>query len=304
MKRILLAATVTKTELETKLRYPVAVSPKLDGIRVVIHPELGPVTRKLKPVPNVHMREILAKLPKGYDGEVITLAGNVDNEGITTWKEKPFNSIQSDVMSRSGTPRFRYYVFDCCTLNMPFTERMATIHTWTIQGHIDMEVVYLEQEIVHNAEVLALVLEEHASQGYEGSIIRDPNGRYKQGRSTLKEGIMVKYKEWEDAEGTIIGFKELRKNANELTRDELGYAKRSSHKDGKIPMGTLGAVILSTPWGELDVGSGFDSTQRSIIWNTRDAHLGRVVTFKFQPFGMKDKPRFPIWKGFRPELED
>jgi len=38
------------------LDYPLYVSPKLDGIRCLIHPELGPVSRKFKPIPNDHIR--------------------------------------------------------------------------------------------------------------------------------------------------------------------------------------------------------------------------------------------------------
>jgi DNA ligase-1 len=156
--------------------------------------------------------------------------------------------------------------------------------------------------------------------GYEGTMLRNPHGPYKSGRSTLPQGWLVKYKEWLDAEGSIIGFEERMHNANDDVKDNFGYAKRSSAKQGMEPMGTLGALLLDTEWGELSVGSGLDDALRQNIWNRNmvehireddmgdswvirgsQPDLNRVVTFKYQPFGMKDKPRFPIFKHFREE---
>ena len=148
-------------------------------------------------------------------------------------------------------------------------------------------------------------------------MIRDPQGPYKGGRSTLNQGWLIKYKEWLDAEGTVVGFEERMHNTNEDQKDNFGHAKRSSHKDGKVPMGTLGALLLDTAWGQLSVGTGFDDALRQDIWERncviakgegdhvefivrgKQPDINRVVTFKYQPFGMQDKPRFPIFKHFR-----
>lgn len=101
------------------------------------------------------------------------------------------------------------------------------------------------------------------------------------------------------AEGTIIGFTELMHNANEDLGDAFGRAKRSSNKDGMIPGDTLGALILMTEWGVLDVGVGFSMKQRDDIWNDKAGHLGLSATFKYQKEGMQDLPRFPVYKGIR-----
>ncbi|KKL60017.1 hypothetical protein LCGC14_2209470, partial [marine sediment metagenome] len=58
IERPMLAATVAYDDLE-KVEWPVLCSPKIDGIRCLIHPELGPVTRSFKPLPNEHVRERL-----------------------------------------------------------------------------------------------------------------------------------------------------------------------------------------------------------------------------------------------------
>ena len=62
----LLAYTVSDL---AAVRFPVLASPKLDGVRCVIRDGVA-MTRTLKPIPNRHVRAMLAHLPD-LDGELI-----------------------------------------------------------------------------------------------------------------------------------------------------------------------------------------------------------------------------------------
>ncbi len=288
--------------------WPVLGSPKIDGIRCLIHPELGPVTMSFKPVPNKYIRESLARMCKGtnFDGELTTL-------NPETMETLPFNQIQSQVMSHGGKPHYLYRVFDCFrNPEAPFSMRHheARIVVQNIQDHLHVDIV--EHECIASAETFREYANACIVGGYEGAMIRSLDGPYKSGRSTLRQGWLLKYKEWEDDEGTVIGFYELMHNSNEDVRDVFDHAKRSSAKAGMLPMGTLGGLILKTKWGELRVGSGFDAAQRQELWNRRGVNIlglspedlskgvvGRTVTFKYQAHGMQNKPRFPIFKSFR-----
>ena len=315
IKKPMLSATAHLSDLDT-LEYPILVSPKLDGIRCLMHPDLGPVTRSFKPVPNVHIYTTLNDLYGGemLDGELIA----VDNSG----EPLTFNETQSCVMTRGGRPHFIYAVFDCFKEpDLPFAERFADANSIvnTIgTGYVEM----VKHMIVKDVEDFEEYAKETLELGFEGTMIRSPEGPYKSGRSTLKQGWLVKYKEWLDAEGSIIGFEERMHNANDDIKDNFGYAKRTSHKDGMVPMGTLGALILDTEWGTLRVGTGFDDSLRQDIWDRNmvkdlgeqddgshefiirgsQPQLGQQVTFKYQPFGMQNKPRFPVFLHFR-EIE-
>ena len=275
------------------IQYPVLASPKLDGIRCLIHPVLGPVSRKFKPIPNVHIRRMLNMLggaAVGLDGELVTL-----NEDGTV---RTFNEIQGDVMRKDGEPRFRFEVFDC--FRNPgtwFNQRYAMAGQLCRQ--LPDDVMLVEHVMLRTPEELRQYDLANIEAGYEGTMTRDPNGAYKQGRSTLKQGWLLKLKQFADAEGVVVGFEERMHNANTQTRDEVGAAKRSTAKAGLVPSGTLGALVLDTDWGELRVGTGFDDSLRAAVWSKRDAYLGALVTFKYQPSGMQDVPRFPVFKGFR-----
>lgn len=309
--RPMLAATVTYEEL-SEIEWPVLCSPKVDGIRCMIHPSLGPVTRSFKSLPNAYTRERLEwEIGHSYlDGELIA----VGKDGNAL----PFNATQSAMMSHSGRPAFKFMVFD--SFERPDWD-FATRHQharYMVKRWGYKHVKILKHEMVHNLEGFCKFTDRCIAAGFEGSIIRAPAGIYKNGRSTRKQGWLLKYKEWADAEGTIIGFVELMHNSNPDVRDKFDLAKRSSAKDGMVPMNTLGALIIDTEWGQLSIGSGFDQATRQAIWNRNqplDQHgnviedytacditlpdIGRTITFKYQPHGMQDLPRFPIFMHFR-----
>ena len=98
MLKPMLCATVTDI---SKLRYPYLASPKLDGIRCLIHNGTA-VSRNLKPIRNKYIASCLKGLPP-LDGELIV--------GDPTAPDC-FNRTSSGVMSADGEPDFKYYVFD------------------------------------------------------------------------------------------------------------------------------------------------------------------------------------------------
>ena len=54
----------------SKLKFPVLVSKKLDGVRASMQGGIL-LSRSLKPIPNVHVQEMFKGLPEGLDGELI-----------------------------------------------------------------------------------------------------------------------------------------------------------------------------------------------------------------------------------------
>lgn len=141
--------------------------------------------------------------------------------------------------------------------------------------------------------------------GFEGVMIRQPDGKYKCGRSTLKEQILLKLKRFLDAEARVIGFEEKMHNDNKQEKDEFGLSKRSSKKDGLQPANTLGSLIVEdlNSGVKFGIGSGFDDVLKKEIWTNRGKYLNKLVKYKYQSVGQKDAPRFPVFLGFRSELD-
>ena len=287
----LLAYTIEDNDI-LSLKYPVAVTPKLDGIRAVVVDGVC-YSRSMKPIRSKAVQELFGKPEyNGYDGELLY--------GIPT-AEDCFNKSTSFVMSENipegmDKKNIIFYVFDKFDADGGYRERIESV-----QKQYGCQVKILRPDLIFSNEELNEYEQRCLNVGYEGVMVRDPNGRYKQGRSTLKEGIIGKLKRFSDSEAVVIGFEEKMHNQNEAKVNELGYTERSSAKDGLVGAGTLGSLIVHDIKSgvEFSIGSGFNDEQRQHIWDNRDRFLGELVKYKHFAVGAIDKPRFPIFQGIR-----
>lgn len=168
------------------------------------------------------------------------------------------------------------------------------------------------------------------SQGYEGSIFRDPYGMYKSGRCSNKVtkknkgNTYLRLKQFVDFEVEVVNLIEAMENTNEKKTNELGRSERSSHQENMVPKGMVGMIkgrvladveylgkICMVKDQIIDIGPGeMNHNDREGYWrafveghtvNGYDNIVGQIGTVKFFPHGQKDKPRFPTWKNLRSE---
>ncbi len=292
----MLAATLSEDDL-LLLKYPLIIQQKIDGIRCCIV-EGKALSRKLKPIPNNFIRN---KLESSLSKNVVLFDGELIIEG------KTFNEIQSAIMSEEGEPDFKYIVFDFLEKwdnTFGYKDRIS-IFPFPFLGLPFIEI--LNSHMVNNLEEL-LEWEKYILQDkYEGIILRDPNSFYKFGRSTIREQSLMKFKRFSDSEAVILYSNQLQVNTNEPTLDNLGYTEHSSHKANLINSNMLGSWTVkdinvnSKFYGvTFNIGSGFNLEQRKLFW--KESQIGKIVTYKFQLHGSKNKPRIPIFLGFRKDI--
>jgi DNA ligase-1 len=274
----------------SKVQYPAYCTPKIDGIRCLIV-DGYPVSRSLKLIPNKHIQKTLRSLPEGLDGELM-LKGN-----------KPFNEVSSAMMRIEGEPDFQYWVFDQIR-DEKYLERIQIVEEMLETGALPACVIVLTPVEILNEENLLKFETDCLVQNYEGVMIRN-NGPYKFGRSSVNQGFLLKLKRFHDGEAEILDFLEQMENTNEKTRDNLGHGVRSSHKDGMVPKDTLGALLVrDLKTGiKFKIGTGFDDNLRAHIWFNCKEYADRIVKYKSQACGAKEKPRFPVFLGFRDERD-
>jgi len=278
----------SKTPPLEDIEYPVLASPKLDGIRCLIV-DGEPMTRSMKPIPNKYIRDMLIKLKlPDLDGELMT-SGD-------------FNNVQSGIMSTHGEPDFVYHVFDLHSSHKVFADRYYDL-CQAVQKMGNKLIQIVIHHPVRGEVQLQNYWDKWIEQGYEGGMVRSVNGPYKQGRSTLKQGYLIKLKKWTDQEGEIVGFEELKRNENEAFEGELGQTKRSQEQAGMVGADTLGCLVLRAVINgeetEVRVGSGLDDATRHKIWTNKQYYMGKQVTFKYQELTKYGHPRFPIFMRFR-----
>jgi len=278
------------------LDYPVLVQPKLDGIRAVVKGGRL-LSRTLKPIPNASIRAVLEQPQfEGLDGELIVGDPTADD---------CYRRTCSFVMAEDKTDEeWTFYVFDKHDSDAPVEIRIdSVVRTFGATApvkHPNIETIMTSPAL--SAEALAAVEASCIAHGYEGVIIRTLGSAYKFGRSG-KRGPLLKLKRYIDYEAEVVGVVEELHNGNEARTNELGRTERSSHAENKTGKGTLGALIVRAINGphegvEFKVGTGFTAEQRADLWYAEDC-IGRVVKIKSFPVGTKDRPRHPVWLGWR-----
>lgn len=272
-----------------KVPYSVLVSVKLDGIRAIIKDSVV-YSRSMKPIRNKHVQYLFGREEyNGLDGELIVGPPNAKDVYLKT---------NSGVMSADGEPDVKFYVFD--RWDWPEAEYAYRLEKGVFGAVEGPFLVAVTQWLANSVEDVLSYEKTALEDGYEGLMLRKAEARYKYGRSTAKEFILMKLKRFHDAEYKVVGFEERMKNNNEATKNELGYTERSTCAENLIGRGDLGALVLEFTDGQtFNCGTGFTDQDRQVIWNNRDQYLGRMAKVKSFLIGVKDLPRFPVWLGFR-----
>lgn len=280
------------------LPYPLLMSPKLDGFRCIITKD-GPMTRSLKPIPNVNIRDALSSLPLGLDGELVA--------GWKPYGEKLFKrttKIVRKIHGPAGVKDYSFWIFDHAGLDLPFEKRDEFVIK--LIGRLKIpNVFWVPQGLVHNPKEASLLETKFIEKGYEGGILRTLDGVYLdkpgENRATHNEQIGWKVKRFVDGEAKVLRVDPLMHNNNEAFLSEKGLTKRSKVSSGlkasRTLMGSLYVRDLNTGV-KFSIGSGFTEADR-----LRKDWLGQIVVYKKFPHGEDEKPRHPIYKGIRDETD-
>lgn len=295
--RPMLAAKATEDELKELFRKHkyLLLSPKIDGVRALVH-NGQLLSRTMKPIRNTWTQNLFNQY-QGLDGELCV--GN-------PWDKNLMQNTTSGVMSINGKPDVTYWVFDMWDVAGEFLRRYEKLKydVDPLSSDVVSAVKVVPHTNVYSYEELLEYESEYLTKGYEGVMLRRPDGYYKQNRSTLREAGLVKVKRFQDYEARVIGYEPLYRNTNEAGLDERGYTKRSTAQDGRKADELLGCLLArdSTNGSTFSVGSGFTESQRRHLWENREKLLDKIIKYKcFTATGTKDKPRFPIFLGFRHE---
>ena len=274
-----------------KVKFPLYISTKFDGIRALVI-EGVVYSRSLKPIRNKHVQKLFGKPEyNGFDGELIV--GDIYAKDV-------FQKTTSGVMSEDGTPDVTFHVFDFWSMpTFDYEYRQRELQDILLNSEEYEGVVYTMIHKCQTVENLEFFLNYEKNLGGEGLIGRKPDGVYKYGRSTPKEQLSIKFKFFQQEYFEVVGFNERMHNTNEQKRDELGYAERSSARDGLVPTNTLGSLVLKYNDTTFSCGTGFDDKLRKEIWDNKELYLGELASIRYMSVGSKDLPRVPSFQGFR-----
>ena len=281
-------------------QFPYLVSPKIDGMRALVKDGVV-YSKTMKPLPCKKLHDLFGHL-HGADAEITVGPPNKEHED-----DDVFARSRGPIMQINGDADFRIYVFDNWSVPQLPAHKRVQYEFKLPARDFRYDVNFVTQFLAENQEDVDRLLKKFLDDGFEGAMLRQYNGLYKYGTSTEKESYLLKLKPLATGDAIILDVIEQQANLNEATKDELGYTKRSSAKEGKVGKGTLGAFLVRCleTGAEFSVGNGPGLTNalRDELWARRHELPGQYITFRYQAIGTKDAPRQPQFLHFRDAID-
>ncbi len=193
-----------------KTKYPQQLEIKMDGLRstIVMSPEETTVlSRSGKPYSKlIHLIAILdAVYPKETRTKTFILDGELYKHGLS------LQAMNKAVRGENEhTDTMQFWVYDLPTVDSPQAHRSSLIqnfieYTTNHPDHPGFPEQYFHHNpssTVHSDEEVLKAHDELVNQGYEGAMLKDPNGTYQPGQ---RSKFWQKVKMFEDNEYIVTG---------------------------------------------------------------------------------------------------
>jgi DNA ligase-1 len=283
-----LASTLTTAVVADKfvitdkheVEFPVRCESKFDGLRLITIKRDGVVkmyTRngtELETLPKI--REIIERC--SYDNIVL------DGEAMgDDWNESA--SIMMSRKDKKSDDNIKYYIFDALLLeewdakscSRTQTERENALTAIVDTMKDSQEIVQSTSTVCNNVEELCEFYLDALDTGYEGVMVKDPNGLYEFDRTRAWR----KVKPTTTYEGVVV----------ETYESKIGTKRE----------GTFAGFWIVLPNGiPTRVGSGFTDAQKEEINQDPEEWVGKIAEVEGQPPLTKEgKIRFPTFVRFR-----
>jgi len=257
-----------------KIVYPAFTQPKFDGHRCIAMVASGKCTlwsRTRKPITGLpHIVEAIENLNLKQD---TTFDGELYNHDFKD-KFEELTSFIRNPEPKEGYEVVQYHIYDVADNTREYHQRNDLLELLIPNKD---PLIRVKTVLVHDEDELIQEFEEFLKQGYEGSMVRNMDGKYVNKRSL----DLQKIKEFQDAEFEIVGVEEGRGKL-------AGKAIFVCHTDD----GTKFEVKLK---GSQDALAKY--------WKNPKLVIGRLLTVQYQGFTNKNKvPRFPVGLRFREDV--
>ncbi len=263
---------------KSKVRYPVDVQPKLDGLRA-----MASWDDERKQVLLLSRAWQYYKIPHTQKQLEQNLPSDAVADGEIYIHGMPFQQITSLAKrNRADSEQLMYYVYDMPCWgdrdDEPWSARQENLDTWGREIRNRCTSVRIVTTLVaESAKAVQEYQQYFVENGFEGAIVRLPDGRYEFGYRSYS---LLKVKSFDDAE-----FKVLSAAPGKGKFEDMAIFTCAIDGTGKtfdvVPRGTA-------------------QMRRDYLKNAKQ-YIGQKLTVRY--FGTSEDgiPRFPVGVGFRPE---
>lgn len=277
-----------KFDFESKKKndiiFPCFVQPKLDGLRCMSHLYNGEIFMKSRVGKEFKkMPHITTQLNR-----FLTIANeigypNLYVDGELYSDELPFEEISGLIRKEKDTDaakerKIQYHIYDLyINQEIDYEIRKQILEEIFARGKFT-HLKNVETVICINKSEIKKLHAQFVETGYEGIMLRNKKGPY---LLQKRSNDLQKYKEFEDAEFEIVGYKEANGEDRGTIIWECSYTKPDGKKE----------VFAVRPRGSRDIRREWFIHAESDF----DNHFkGRPLTVRYQELGPDGCPRFPV----------
>ena len=260
-----------------KADYPAYIQPKLDGVRCLFTAK-GAFSRTGKQFMNVYhieqqLKPFFAANPNTVlDGELYNHELKDDFEKIISLVRKQFPKYWH---RKEAAELVQYHIYDVPTMTIAgYSLRLRYLNS--LFGKLTWPLMHVPTKVVLDYDEAVKAHKKNLKLGYEGSIYRSMDGKYKGTRSW----DLMKFKDFEDSEATIVGY-------------EIGKGKRT---------GTLGKFIMQDDEGVTfgcPPGKGYNYNDLAAMLDNISDYIGQRATFTYFQRTKAGSYRHPLYKCIR-----
>lgn len=253
--------------------FPCLVQRKLDGVRCVASAK-GLFSRNGKAFPHLnHIKTEVAAAAKASKGELL-LDGELYSDTLTF--QEVVGLVKKEKLKADDEAKLKQIhlcVYDVIDTEADNEARNAILQK-LFATHKFQALRLLGTELCESREKVGEFHARYVAEGYEGLMLRNRAGKYRVG---VRSTDLQKYKEFEDAEYKVTGFKE---------------------GDG-LEKGCVIWICTTTKGQEFAVRPRGTHESRAELLKDAASYIGKQLTVRYQELTTDGLPRFPVGISFR-----
>jgi ATP dependent DNA ligase domain/DNA ligase OB-like domain len=254
------------------IKFPCFVQRKYDGTRCVGIPSRGLFSRNRKRYPHLqHIITELNQLP-----ESVILDGELYSDTLTF--QEIVGIVKRETLKKGDDDKqlqIKFHIYDIIN-DMPYEQRYANLQL-LFNRYKFKYLELVKTDVCDSEEKMKELHGQYVAEGYEGIMLRNMRGLYKNARSA----DLQKFKKFFDDEFEVVGFREGE------GQEEGCVLWVCTTKEGK--------VFNCRPRGSRE--------ERIELFKNGESYIGKALTVRYQELTDEQIPRFPVGITFRSEYE-
>jgi ATP-dependent DNA ligase len=250
------------------IHFPCFVQRKYDGTRCVAIPGKGLFSRNRKKYPHLkHIFDEINKLPHEiiFDGELYS---------DTLTFQEIVGIVKKETLKKEDEEKqlhIKYHVYDLIS-DKSYEQRYHSLQN-IFNNYGFKHIHFVQTTLCENEKKMKELHNQYVAEGYEGIMLRNKSGSYKNARSV----DLQKYKEFFDDEYEVVDYKE-----------------GEGQEEGCV------LWICKTPEGKsFNCRPRGSREDRMELFKNGKQYIGKKLTVRFQELTDEKVPRFPVGIAFR-----